>query len=43
MEVPVALDEDNPNAAYQLGRLFAVLEGAQYAALGACASNRGWA
>jgi CRISPR-associated protein Csd1 len=34
MEVPVALDEDNPNAAYQLGRLFAVLEGAQYAALG---------
>jgi CRISPR-associated protein Csd1 len=34
MEVPLALDEDNPNAAYQLGRLFAVLEGAQYAALG---------
>lgn len=34
MEVPVALDEDNPSPAYQLGRLFAVLEGAQYAALG---------
>lgn len=33
-EVPVALDEDNPSPAYQLGRLFAVLEGAQYAALG---------
>lgn len=33
-EVPVALDEDNPNTAYQLGRLFAVMEGAQYAALG---------
>ncbi|MBP7003411.1 type I-C CRISPR-associated protein Cas8c/Csd1 [Amaricoccus sp.] len=33
-EVPVSLDEDNPNAAYQLGRLFAVMEGAQYAALG---------
>ena len=32
-EVPVALDEDNPNVAYQLGRLFAVMEGAQYAAL----------
>ncbi|TNC49611.1 type I-C CRISPR-associated protein Cas8c/Csd1 [Rubellimicrobium rubrum] len=33
-EVPVSLDEDNPSPAYQLGRLFAVLEGAQYAALG---------
>ncbi len=33
-EVPVALDEENPSPAYQLGRLFAVLEGAQYAALG---------
>lgn len=32
-EVPVALDEDSPNVAYQLGRLFAVMEGAQYAAL----------
>jgi len=32
--VPVALDPDNPSAAYQLGRLFAVLESAQYAALG---------
>lgn len=31
---PVPLDPDNPNAAYQLGRLFAVLEAAQYAALG---------
>jgi len=33
-EIPVALDEDSPNVAYQLGRLFAVMEGAQYAALG---------
>jgi CRISPR-associated protein Csd1 len=33
-EVPVALDEENDSPAYQLGRLFAVLEGAQYAALG---------
>lgn len=33
-EVPVALKEDEPNVAYQLGRLFAVMEGAQYAALG---------
>jgi len=32
--VPVSLDPDNPNPAYQLGRLFAVLEGAQRAALG---------
>ena len=32
--VPMALDPDNPSAAYQLGRLFAVLEAAQYAALG---------
>ena len=32
--VPVALDPSNPNPAYQLGRLFAVLESAQYAALG---------
>lgn len=31
--VPVALDPDNPNAAYQLGRLFALIEGAQKAAL----------
>lgn len=33
-EVPVARDPDNPSEAYQLGRLFAVLEAAQYAALG---------
>lgn len=32
--VPMALEPDNPSAAYQLGRLFAVLEFAQYAALG---------
>lgn len=32
--VPMALEPDNPSAAYQLGRLFAVLESAQYAALG---------
>ena len=31
---PVSLDPDNPSPAYQLGRLFAVLEAAQYAALG---------
>jgi CRISPR-associated protein Csd1 len=31
---PMALEPDNPSAAYQLGRLFAVLESAQYAALG---------
>jgi CRISPR-associated protein Csd1 len=31
--LPVSLDPDNPSAAYQLGRLFAVLEMAQYAAL----------
>ena len=31
---PVALDRENPSPAYQLGRLFAVLEAAQYAALG---------
>lgn len=33
-EPPMALEPDNKNTAYQLGRLFAVLEGAQYAALG---------
>ena len=33
-DVPMALEPDNPSAAYQLGRLFAVLESAQYAALG---------
>jgi CRISPR-associated protein Csd1 len=33
-ELPVALEADNKNTAYQLGRLFAVLERAQYAALG---------
>lgn len=32
--LPVALDPDNKSEAYQLGRLFAVLESAQYAALG---------
>ena len=31
---PVSLDPDNQSPAYQLGRLFAVLEAAQYAALG---------
>ena len=31
---PVSLDPDNSSHAYQLGRLFAVLEAAQYAALG---------
>ena len=31
---PVSLDPDNKSPAYQLGRLFAVLEAAQYAALG---------
>ena len=31
---PVSLEPDNPSTAYQLGRLFAVLEAAQYAALG---------
>jgi CRISPR-associated protein Csd1 len=30
----VSLEPDNPSPAYQLGRLFAVLEAAQYAALG---------
>lgn len=33
-EIPVALDENSDNQAYQLGRLFALLEAAQYAALG---------
>jgi len=33
-DIPVALDEDSDNQAYQLGRLFALLEAAQYAALG---------
>jgi CRISPR-associated protein Csd1 len=33
-EVPVARDIDNEHDAYQLGRLFAVLEAAQYKALG---------
>ncbi|HZZ62722.1 MAG TPA: type I-C CRISPR-associated protein Cas8c/Csd1 [Roseiarcus sp.] len=33
-EIPVALEPQSKNAAYQLGRLFAVLEAAQYAALG---------
>lgn len=33
-EPPVSLDEDDPSPAYQLGRLFAVLEKAQREALG---------
>ena len=33
-ETPMARDVDNESLAYQLGRLFAVLEAAQYAALG---------
>lgn len=33
-ETPVSLDRDNPSPAYQLGRLFAVMETAQYFALG---------
>lgn len=33
-EIPVSLDPDNPNASYQLGRLFAAYENAQRAALG---------
>jgi CRISPR-associated protein Csd1 len=32
--VPTGLDPDNPSQGYQLGRLFAVLQAAQYAALG---------
>lgn len=32
--LPVALDRTHENVAYQLGRLFAVIEAAQYAALG---------
>ncbi len=32
--MPVRIDPDNSSVAYQLGRLFAVLEAAQYAALG---------
>jgi CRISPR-associated protein Csd1 len=34
-QLPVSLDPDHPSPAYQLGRLFRVLEDAQYAALGA--------
>ena len=33
-ETPVSLDRDNPNPAYQLGRMFAALETAQRMALG---------
>lgn len=33
-EIPVSLNRDEANPAYRLGRLFAVLEGAQRAALG---------
>ncbi|WP_034999601.1 type I-C CRISPR-associated protein Cas8c/Csd1 [Beijerinckia mobilis] len=32
--LPVSLDPDNPSPAYHLGRLFAMVEAAQYAALG---------
>ncbi|NOX40076.1 MAG: type I-C CRISPR-associated protein Cas8c/Csd1 [Alphaproteobacteria bacterium] len=32
-EIPMSLDRDNPNPAYRLGRLFAVLERTQQAAL----------
>ncbi len=32
-EIPMSLDRDNPNPAYRLGRLFAVLERIQQAAL----------
>lgn len=32
-DLPMSLDRDNPNPAYRLGRLFAMLEGAQTAAL----------
>lgn len=32
-EFPMSLDRDNPNPAYRLGRLFAVLEGIQQSAL----------
>lgn len=37
--LPVSLDSDNPSSAYQLGRLFAVLESAQFAALGKVKSS----
>ncbi len=33
-EVPVALNKDHPDEAYQLGRLFAIFESAQKSALG---------
>ncbi len=33
-DLPVALDRENTSTAYQLGRLFAVIEAAQHAALG---------
>ncbi len=33
-EIPMSLDRDNPDPAYRLGRLFAVLEGIQQAAQG---------
>lgn len=32
-DIPVALDRDNPNPAYRLGRLFALIESAQMVAL----------
>ena len=38
-DVPVALDSNEPNPGYRLGRLFAILERAQYAALGDVNAN----
>jgi len=38
-EICVSLDPSNPDPAYRLGRLFAVLESAQYAALGDVGAN----
>jgi CRISPR-associated protein Csd1 len=38
-DVPVTLDRNELNAGYRLGRLFAVLESAQYAALGRVNAN----
>jgi CRISPR-associated protein Csd1 len=38
-DVPLALDRDERNSGYRLGRLFAILERAQYAALGDVNAN----
>jgi len=38
-DVSVSLDAHEPNAGYRLGRLFAVLESAQYAAVGTVNAN----